>query len=458
MIDFDALSRDDLIALGKQALTTVDGLMAHVAALQSEVTTLKAEIDRLRGGPPTKPKPSVPAFVKPNAKPRPKTPRKKRPHGFGRCRKTPTETVVHAPETCCDCGRKLCGGWVHRTREVIELPATPIRVIQHKIMGRHCGVCGKRQVASPDLSDSVIGKSRLGVGLMSLIAYLDTVCRMPVRTIKRLLKGLYGLDLCVGEICKVLHKVAEKGKATYDQLQNTLRESPVVNADETGWRQNGKNGYAWSFSTPDMHYFVCQRNRGSEVVKEVLGSTFDSTLVTDFYSAYHFHILGPHQYCWPHLLRDIHPLKEQYPDDKQVLAFSEAVHSLYKEAKEYSHPSVFARQKKRREFEERIRKLAQRHVGADRPERVLAERILKRSRGLFVFVERPEVPSDNNAAERSLRPLVVMRKVSGGTRSDTGSNTVAVLMSIFMTWQAQNKDLLLTCQQMLKGKGMIASG
>ena len=455
-MDLHTLSKEELIALLKHALTMSQALEAEVGTLRAEVVALKEENERLKGGPPPKAKPSVPSFVKPNAKPRLKTPRKKRPHGFARKRALPTEIVEHAPQSCSHCGRKLSGGWVHHTREVIELPEAPIRVIEHKIMGRHCGVCGTNEIAKPDLSDSVVGQSRLGVRLMSLIAYLDTVCRMPVRSIKRLLEGLYGLTLSVGVICKVLQKIAQKGKPTCEELLKRLRASAFVHADETGWRENGKNGYAWSFSTPDLHYFVCQRNRSSEVVKEVLGSDFASTLVTDFYSAYHYHILGPHQYCWPHLLRDIHSLKEQYPTDKKVAAFAKGVHDLYKEAKEYAHPSVFARQKKRRYFEERIRKLAERHREPDRPEHVLAERILKHSRGLFVFVEKPDVPSDNNAAERSLRPLVVIRKVSGGTRSETGSQTVAVLMSLFTTWQARKQNTLLACQQMLRGGGELA--
>src|SRR5436305_13146022 len=150
-MDFDALSKEELIALLKQAFATIQALQAQVAALQAEVVSLKEEIQRLKGGPPPPPKPAVPAFVKPNAKPRPNTPRKKRPHGFARKRQTPTETIVHAPNACSCCGRKLSGGWVHRTREVIELPQAPIRVIEHKIMARRCGVFCKRQIASPDL-------------------------------------------------------------------------------------------------------------------------------------------------------------------------------------------------------------------------------------------------------------------------------------------------------------------
>jgi transposase len=71
--------------------------------------------------------------------------------------------------------------------------------------------------------------------------------------------------------------------------------------------------------------------------------------------------------------------------------------------------------------------------------------------GLFVFVEYPEVPSDNNAAERAIRPLVV-RKVSGGSRSPMGSKMVAILLSLFGIWQARGEDLMDECQQMLLGR------
>ncbi len=456
-MEFDSLPREELIALLKDATVTIqsiqgvaDALRSEVVGLKLEIVDLKQEVDRLKGDPPTKP--GVPAFVKANAEPQPKMPRKKRAKGFGRCRQEPTQTITHMPETCTCSGRKLTGGWVHRTREVIELPSTPVRIIEHQIMAARCGVCGKRVIASVDLSDTVIGQSRVGIRLMSVIAYLDTVCRMPVRAIQRLLKGLYSLHLSVGEICKILRTVATKGKATYDGLHKQLQSSEVVNGDETGWRQNGKNGYVWSFSTPDLHYFLCQRNRSGDVVREALTSAFTGTLVTDFYSAYHYY-RGPHQYCWPHLLRDIHALKEKHAKDPLVIEFGEKVKQIYDEAKLYTHPSVFARQRKRRCFEDALCEVARNHLGPDRPERVLAERILKRIHGLFVFVEKPKVPSNNNAAERALRPIVVLRKVSGGTRSDSGSQTVEVLMSLFATWQARNQDALQTCRLMLMNTG-----
>ena len=73
---------------------------------------------------------------------------------------------------------------------------------------------------------------------------------------------------------------------------------PVVHADETGWREDGHNGYVWTFSTPTERYFL-RRGRGKAVVDEVLGDQFAGVLVSDFSAAYH-HYDGPKQRCWAH--------------------------------------------------------------------------------------------------------------------------------------------------------------
>jgi transposase len=76
---------------------------------------------------------------------------------------------------------------------------------------------------------------------------------------------------------------------------------------------------------------------------------------------------------------------------------------------------------------------------------------------LFVFVEYPEVPADNNLAERSLRPAVTARKVSGGTRSDKGSETKMGLLSLMGTWTVQNRALLSACRELLLGRSPARS-
>jgi transposase len=83
------------------------------------------------------------------------------------------------------------------------------------------------------------------------------------------------------------------------------------------------------------------------------------------------------------------------------------------------------------------------------PQRGLGRRIVQHLAELFVFVVDPAVPATNNAAERSLRPLVVSRKISGGTRSATGSATKMALASLFGTWRAQGLNPLHQCRQLL---------
>ena len=54
------------------------------------------------------------------------------------------------------------------------------------------------------------------------------------------------------------------------------------------------------------------------------------------------------------------------------------------------------------------------------------------------------MPFDNNAAERAIRPAVIIRKNSYGNRSQRGADTQAVLMSIYRTLKQRAHDPLTT--------------
>ena len=141
-------------------------------------------------------------------------------------------------------------------------------------------------------------------------------------------------------------RVARKAQAELTGILERIRGSPVVHvpvvhADETGWREDGHNGYVWTFSTPTERYFL-RRGRGKAVVDEVLGDQFAGVLVSDFYAAYH-HYDGPKQRCWAHLLPDIHDLRALYPDDDRyddrLAQWADAIHQLYRQATAFTHPS-----------------------------------------------------------------------------------------------------------------------
>ena len=159
---------------------------------------------------------------------------------------------------------------------------------------------------------------------------------------------------------------------------------------------------------------------------------------------------GPKQRCWAHLLRDIHNLRNLYADDHRLAQWADAVHQLYRQAKAFTHPAAQQRRAAQLALERRLMAICRPFLDdpSSAPAR-LCRRIQNHIKELFVCGAHPEVPPDNNAAERSLRPLVVSRKISGGTRSTQGTETKMTLASIFGTWRAQGLNPLSACQQLL---------
>ena len=427
-------------------------LIAENALLRENVAALEAEVEMLRsmlsgGG---KGSSAVP-FVKPNRQQRreaERQERKKRKKSFGRKRDIPTEEVPHAVENCPDCGRKLSGGWEHARHQVIELPDTPAKVIDHVLIARRCGVCGKVHIPKLTIADGVIGKQRLGPRLMSLIATLSIAKRMPQRMIQRLLNGLYDVHISIGEINEVLHRVSEWSKGTVVEILRRIRGSPDANIDETGWREDGINGYLWSASTRTVRFYYFHRRRASRIIRHILGGKFFGVLGCDFYKGYDWY-LGPKQRCWAHLLRDMKKLVEQEASAEQ---WADMVNDIYKAAKKAARRKVddATRVRMREALQERLRLVAEPYLkDKDVPQHVLSKRICQYLPELFTFVECPSVASTNNAAERAIRPAVITRKISGGTRSAKGSQTKTRLMSVFATWALQGKEPIAACTRLI---------
>lgn len=446
MSKFDGLTREELLGMVLDLGQSVDVLTARVCALEAENEELRS---RLGGGVKV-----IPSWVKANKPTRAKKERKRRKKSFTRRRETPTEIVEHALDRCPACGRSLSGGTEHHGRQVIEIPVAPVRIIEHRVIARYCGVCRKIYVPKLDLSGEVVGTHRVGIGLMSLVAYLSSAGRMTKRTIQSFVKAMYGVHVGLGEITAILHTVARCGERDRWKLLCAVRGSPYINADETGWREDGKNGYIWTFSTADTRYFIFRRSRSGQVAREMIGESYEGVVVTDCYGGYNG-LSGYRQICWAHLLRDAHKLVEENPDDAGLASWATEVKGVYERAKGYTSENAKARWCARVLFEDEIDRLVAPHVGRDVPQRLLAERLEKHLSELFVFVEQPEVPSDNNGAERALRPAVIARKVCGGTRSPKGSETKMTLMTLFGTWKVRGLDMMDACRKLLAGESLL---
>ena len=110
-----------------------------------------------------------------------------------------------------------------------------------------------------DSSPVVVGKQRIGIRLMSMITVLREACRQPAAGIQRYLLLTHGVSISKGELIALLHTTAGKGASQYDHLKDAIRGSPHIHGDETGGRENGKNGYWWSFNTKNVHYLIYRK-------------------------------------------------------------------------------------------------------------------------------------------------------------------------------------------------------
>src|SRR5205807_3441918 len=165
------------------------------------------ELEQLKAPPP--------AFVKANVKKpeaKKQKPRKKRDAQFNRARRRarPTQMVEHRIVQCPDCHLRLGGISLARVREVIEIPAPPpLEITHHRIYKGWCAQCHKWHAAPVDLSEQVLGHGRMGVRLASLIAYLRSVMRLPIRQLREVLRQVYGVEVSIGEIVELLHRIRE---------------------------------------------------------------------------------------------------------------------------------------------------------------------------------------------------------------------------------------------------------
>jgi transposase len=453
--------RQLLAASQEQVRQLTAQLTAQLATALAEVGELQAQLER---------PPDPPPFVKPkrqqaSGEPPPRQKRAQE-HNTSRKRAQPTRIERHALAQCPECAYHLTGESLDYRREVIELPPPqPVEVIEHQVVKRWCPHCACWRSPQLVLRGQVLGQGRIGVRVAALVVYLRTTLRLPVRQVQSYLATLHGLQLSVGEIVELAHAVREQLQGHADALLAQVRQQPVVHQDETGWRENGQNGYLWatvSDGPAAVRYYEYSPSRSHRVAQRLLSDRFRGVLVSDFYAAYNL-IPGRHQRCWTHLLRDLHALKDEHAARADVLRWAQQVRQVYDDAQLWlnEHPAATPDQRRQQyaELYQRICQLGRQYCfEGQHPCWALAKRLLRHQEELFQFVLVPGVPASNNLAERSIRPLVIMRKISGGSRSEEGSKTRLTLASLLGTWAARQLNPLTACLAALQQPATIASG
>jgi transposase len=442
-------SNNDRLQAAIEKLTNTNGNLANkLAQLTVEVSKLRAELSRaLRQGPET-PSGQIPVFLKAPRARVGKTPGRPVGHaGARRATPQPTREEDHSLKACPRCDgrvRPIRGpgfGPVCRFRYVEDILPGSAEVTKHNVQQYWCGTC-KCKVEAPVLA--AIPGATLGVRLMAWTAVQHFVYGTPTLKIVAMLRHDYGFVVTPGGLQAAWHRFSVFLYAEYESILGRVRIAGTLHADETGWRINGTTGWLWCFSTKKEVGYLIDRARSSTVATFVLGKDFGGTLITDFYAAYNACQARQTQYCLAHLLREFDKIdaRDGGRVSSEFAAFRDKVGGTIREAIKFHRsepPDPPAREAARIRFERRLAKVME-EPARDKDVVRITKRLWKSAHGLFTFLTTEGVDPTNNHAEREIRNAVVMRKISGGSRSDRGADTRAILMSIFRTQQLQGLD------------------
>jgi transposase len=342
------------------------------------------------------------------------------------------EHDVH-PQECCHCG----GGDLEPTGQfedhiVADIPEPKLEWHRYR---RHLYRCRCCQQPCQGRGDLELPGAHIGPRARLLTCYGRAHLGISLGKTQNLLHDFFGLTVSRAGLLGHLRWGGDLFAPVVEELLDLLRQSAVVQGDETGWRINGQPAWAWCFRDPRLALFLIDRHRSRDVIVRVLGASFAGTLVSDFYAAYNG-LDCPKQRCLVHLLRELAKLREELPW-QAVRAFIQPLIDLFRDAiqlgknREELGSKAFtqARQRIVARFDELLLTTHTRHPECLR----IWRRLFKHCDELFTFLYDPQVPADNNGSERDIRSLAAARNDGGTHRADWSAEAFARIKSILVT-------------------------
>ena len=292
----------------------------------------------------------------------------------------------------------------------MEITDTPTIVTEHRGLAYWCPHCQKFHYAP--LPEAVVKAGLFGPRLTALVALMKGVCHASFATVRKFLRDVVRLDISRGYLAKLIAKVSKSLASAYAELFERLPGEAVLNIDETGHKEYREKFWTWCFRAQLYTLFHIDKSRGSKVLIEVLGTEFNGVLGCDYFAAYRkymreFDVLV--QFCLAHLTRDVKflmtlPGREEQSYGKRVRAATTRVPFT-------SHA------------------------------RNLAKRFRDHGEAYFRFITTPGIEPTNNLAEQAIRFVVIDRRITQGTRSETGRRWCERIWTVIATCAQQGRSV-----------------
>ena len=338
---------------------------------------------------------------------------------------------INAASCCPDCGGVDLEMLGERERTVIDFIVKKEKVV-YQLERKRCTACKKViQAKAP----GVLPKNLYSNNLVSHVATEHYLNGIRLGHLER------QTGVNIGSLIQAMHQLSGIVEAVPDKLIEEYRQATVKHADETGWSNNGQNGYSWIFTSKDTCIFRFRQSRAGQVAQDVFGNEkLPGVLVVDRYAAYN-KTPCKIQYCYAHLLRNIQDLEKEFPDNEEIARFVQASAPLLAEAMNLRslpicNKKFYQRATTTKEDIIKIMNSQANHFGIQNIQNIFREN----SHRLYHWADNRDVPADNNFAERELRPLVIARKVSFGSHSDAGARTRESLMTVLKTLKLRSKN------------------
>ena len=394
--------------------------------------------------------------------------------GHGRTQRPGLEerTEVQNPpadaRACSCCGRRYAAtGAEQSTLVEIEIRAHK-RVIRRPRWRRTCDCASSPvEVSAPPLP-RLFANTPYGTSVWSRFLFERYACLRPLQRVAAWMSD-QGLPLSPGTLADSVPRFVPLFEPLADASLAHQNTATLRHADETTWRVQalrdaGRSSRAWLWISisGDAAYFHIDASRSAEAAQKLFAEAMLHTvIVCDRYSAYKKLArlrggLVTLAWCWAHQRRDfIKCAAGQVQLTAWRRAWLERIASIYRlnQARlTHYHPGLKSQPLAFDAAQDALAVAldslfadAEREL-ADLPDRAREGKALRslvnHRKGLSVFVDRPQVPLDNNLAERLLRGPAIGRRLSFGSDSETGARFTALMYSVIGTLTLHGIDVL----------------
>ena len=379
--------------------------------------------------------------------PTPEETRHKRAENRGWKRELPVEKVVHPlPADLPRCAQ--CGGLPDHamppeiSSEYEKLQLQMIR-LEHERHKARCQ-CGSHIVVAP-APMRVADRTQYGKHLWAWTIAAHCLDSMPFYRLAQSL-GRQGVPISDAQLGAMFHRAAELLDVLYQRMKALVAQQEVVQADETPLQVQApgktRRAYMWVFLAQKLLVYVFSASRSGKTPVAVLGST-QGTLVVDAYSGYN-EVTKPdgrdRAGCLAHGRRGLFDAMKFAPEIREALDIILDVyaveHKMKAAGKVRSPEHRELRQTVSRDAMNRLKKWLEEHEPGWVPNEAAAKAaryILENWAAMTLFLDRVDVPVDNNGSEAALRVVAKTRDSSLFVGNDDAGQRLAVLLSLTRT-------------------------